>query len=429
MFTLVSCFRRTQALLAHIGAVACLLLAFASPSLAQDASYKVAPGDTLAVTVYGDVGLSGVFPVSPEGTIGYPILGNISVKGQTLDEISGQINAGLKPHIPNLSAAVAIKEYAPVFIMGDVQKPGKYEFRPGMITLELFALGGGLREVTTQTDTSGVQLIAAQQDYEDQSLQLLSQDVKRARLEAELNDKPFDYPIPTQGIVRDPATVQNIVDSERQLYQLRLTNLDDDRSSLESQKQAYDEEIDMLQKSTLMRNQQFDLLKLDVDASQGLVTRGAASESVLRERQRELLAMNQQLLEAGSYLARAKQNKSEMERKLQELESKRKSDAATELRVVDLDMLRIRKKLEYSAQSMAEISAAARRVTNRAKVIQTQFSLVRLTDGQYQETTIDEHTQLQAGDLVRVRLAAPSETMTVGSIDTNREVVAGSPEH
>jgi polysaccharide export outer membrane protein len=417
MFMLDACFRLSKTFLFRIATGACFLLALVPQSLAQDASYKVAAGDTLAVTVYGDAGLSGVFPVSPEGTIGYPILGNISVKGQTLDEISGQINAGLKPHIPNLSAAVAVKEYAPVFIMGDVQKPGKYEFRPGMITLELFALGGGLREATTQTDTSGVQLIAAQQDYEDLSLQLLSQDVKRARLEAELNDKPFDYAISTQGTLRDPATVQTMVDSERRLYQLRLADNANDRNNLQAQKQAYEDEIDMLDKSTTMRNQQFDLLKLDVDASQGLVNRGAASESVLRERQRELLAMNQQLLEAGSFLARAKQNKNEMDRRLLELDSKRKSDAATELRTVDLDMMRIRKRLDYSSQSMAEISASARRVTNRAKVIQTQFSLVRLTDGQYQETTIDEHTQLQAGDLIRVRLVAPAEAMTVGSVN------------
>ncbi|WP_132524325.1 polysaccharide biosynthesis/export family protein [Rhizobium sp. BK376] len=407
--------RRVKTFILGTAISTCFLLPLPQQSSAQEESYKVAEGDTLSITVYGDAGLSGVFPVGPGGTIGYPILGNIPVEGHTLDEISNQINNGLKPHIPNLSAAVAIKEYAPVFIMGDVQKPGKFEFRPGMIALELFALGGGLREPTVQTDTSGVQLINVQQEYEDLTLQLLSLDVKRVRLEAEFNDKPFDYPITNQGALRDPATLQSIVDSERNLYQQRLTVMQSDRTNLQDQRQNFAEEIDMLNKSTDLRNQQFDLLKLDVDASQGLVTRGAASETVLRERKRELLQMNQQLLEFGSYLARAKQSKNEVERRLQDLDSKRKGDAVTELRQVNLDMLRIRKKMEYNVQVMAEISAAARRVTDRSKIIQTEFSVVRLTDGQYEETTIDEHTQVQPGDLIRVRLVGPDPTITVGS--------------
>lgn len=398
-------------------AAACLICLSPLASAAEQTSYKVASGDVLTITVYGDAGLTGTYPVGQDGAIGYPILGNISVEGRTADEIGRLIGDGLKSHIPNLSVAVAIKEYAPVFIMGEVQKPGKYEFRPGMIALELFALGGGLRESQLQTDTSGIQLVAAQQDYDDMSLQLLSDDIKRVRLEAEISDKPFDYPISDKGILRDPATVQRIVDAERRLYQMRLTVMQNDRNSLQDQRQNYVDEISMLEKSTDMRNQQFGLMKMDVDASQGLVARGAASESTLRERQRELLAMNQQLLEAGSFLARAKQNKNEMERRLQELDSKRKSDAAAELQQVNLEMLRIRKKMDYSGQLMAEISAAARRVTDKANVIQTEFSVVRLSDGQYKEVVIDEHTPLVAGDLVRVRLVPQTQAMAVGSVN------------
>ncbi len=45
-----------------------------------------------------------------------------------------------------------------------------------------------------------------------------------------------------------------------------------------------------------MRSQQLELLDMDVNASKELVTRGAASEAALRERKRELLSMNQQVL-------------------------------------------------------------------------------------------------------------------------------------
>jgi polysaccharide export outer membrane protein len=242
------------------------------------------------------------------------------------------------------------------------------------------------------------------------SVQLLSQDVRRVRLEAELNDKPFEYSANNDGSARDPVTVQNIIDGERNLYKLRLSVMENQKKNLEDQRQNFIEEIDTLEKSGSLRNEQFALLKLDVDASQGLVTRGAASESTLRERKRELLAMNQQLLEFGSFLARAKQNKNEMERQIQELQSKRQNDAAAELREISLDTIRLRKKMAYSVQTMAEIGAAARRVTALEKMIKTEFSVVRQKDGEYTEVVINEHTPIKAGDVIRVQLVPTIET-------------------
>lgn len=385
-------------------ALVTFLLLQAVPAMAAQTAYRVTAGDVLAITVYGDNGLSGQFPVSGDGTIGYPILGNIAVADRTVGEISEEIGKTLMEHIANLSVAVAVKEYAPVFIMGEVQKPGKYEFRPGMITLELFALSGGLREATTQTDVSGVQLIAAQQEYEDMSLQILSQDIRRVRLEAELGNRAFEYQPSDGAPTRDPVLVRKMVDAERGIYQQRLSVMESQRRNLEEQRANYIDEIEMLEKSTVLRNEQFSLTQMDVNASQGLVTRGAIPEASLRERKKDLLAMNQQLLEAGSFLARAKQNKNEMDRQIDELVSRRQNDAAGELRDVNLDMIRLRNRMMFSVQTMAEIGAAARRVTTLNQTITTEFVLVRPSNGNYVEQVIDEHTVLKSGDLVRVRL-------------------------
>ncbi|WJR67047.1 polysaccharide biosynthesis/export family protein [Neorhizobium sp. CSC1952] len=375
-------------------------------------AYKVTVGDVLMISVYGDNGLTGLFPVSVDGTIGYPILGNVPVLDKTVDEIGAQIGRDLAPHLANRSVAVAVKEYAPIFIIGDVQKPGKYEYRPGMIVLELFSLGGGLREPTVRTDMSGIQLISAQQEYEDMSLQLLSQDVKRARLEAELNNTEFQYKINEIGLTKDPAIVQKIVDAELSLYNLRLSVMRDEKTNLESQRQSFIQEIDTLEKSTSLRNEQFQLLGLDVNASEELVTRGAASQSALRERKRELLAMNQQLLETSSFLARAQQNKNEVERRILELESKRHNDAATELREIELDMARLRRKMAFTLQMIGEIGASARRVSALEDMIETKFSVVRQVNGEYREETVNEHTRIQAGDVVRVSLVQAGRSAT-----------------
>lgn len=392
------------------------------PAAADGTEYKVATGDVLTISVYGDPGLTGLFPVSADGTIGYPLLGNVNVIDQTVNEIGARISRDLARHVANRSVAVAVKEYAPIFVVGDVQKPGKYEYRPGMIVLELFALGGGLRESNTQRDTSGIQLIAAQQEYEDMSMQLLSQDIRRVRLEAELNDTEFEYKGDEIGLVRDRAALEKIVASETSLFRLRLSAQQDEKTNLEVQRQNFIQEIDTLQKSNVMRSQQLELLDMDVNASKELVTRGAASESALRERKRELLSMNQQVLESTSFLARAQQNKSEVERRILELKSKRHNDAATELRETSLDIMRLKKKLAFSLQSMAEIGSTARRVSSLEDMIQTKFFIVRQVAGTYSEIAADEHTQVRAGDVVRVRLSVSgrdpvSAAVVTGSVN------------
>lgn len=399
--------RHHRLFLLAVNAVMLIQLAYASVlSAAETAAYKVVPGDVLTVSVYGDQALTGRFPVSVDGTIGYPLLGNVAVAGRTIDEIGAEISTELSPHVANRSVAVTVAEYAPIFIVGDVQRPGKYEYRPGMIVLELFALGGGLRESTAQRDVSGIQLISAQQEYEDMSVQLLSQDVRRVRLEAELNGTPFEYKAGEGSVLRDPTAFDTIVNVEKSLFRLRQSAFQDEKNNLEVQRQNFLQEIDTLQKGSALRTEQFQLLGLDVNASEELVTRGAASQSALRERKRELLAMNQQLLESTSFLARAQQNKNEVERRMLELDSKLRNEAANLLREVELDMLRLKKKMAYSLQTMAEIGAGARRVSSLEQLIQTEFSVVRQGTGDYQELTVDEHTRLQAGDVLRVSLVA-----------------------
>lgn len=385
-----------------------LLSTAASPAWA-DEPYKIASGDVLQITVYGDAGLSGTFPVSVDGTIGYPILGNIPVADHNISEVTNTISQALLQHIPGLSVSVAVKEYAPVFVIGDVQKPGKYEYRPGMIALELFALSGGLKEATDRLDTAGTQLVAARQDYSDTSLQLFAQDVKRTRLEAELNDKSFEYVVDKDTGTDDLAARQGVIDSEQKLFELRLAALHSQEEALKAQKQNYSEEIGTLEESTKLRNEEISLLEQNVAASQKLVAQGLTAQSTMRDTQRQLSAMRRDALEFGSFLARAKQNENAVGQNLLALRDQRSNDAAKELRDIDLDIIRLKKRLSFIVQTMAEIAASAQRANTREQAVKLVFTVVRDVNGQYLETELAEHDQIKAGDILRAQLTMPKE--------------------
>jgi polysaccharide biosynthesis/export protein len=385
-----------------------LLSTAASPAWA-DEPYKIASGDVLQITVYGDAGLSGTFPVSVDGTIGYPILGNIPVADHNISEVTSTISQALLQHIPGLSVSVAVKEYAPVFVIGDVQKPGKYEYRPGMIALELFALSGGLKEATDRLDTAGTQLVTARQDYSDTSLQLFAQDVKRTRLEAELNDKSFNYVVDKDTGTDDLAARQGVIDSEQKLFELRLAALHSQEEALKAQKQNYSEEIGTLEESTKLRNEEISLLEQNVAASEKLVAQGLTAQSTMRDTQRQLSAMRRDALEFGSFLARAKQNENAVGQNLLALREQRSNDAAKELRDIDLDIIRLKKRLSFIVQTMAEIAASAQRANTREQAVKLVFTVVRDVNGQYLETELTEHDQIKAGDILRAQLTMPKE--------------------
>lgn len=371
---------------------------------AEDQRYRLASGDVLRITVYGDLGLSGSFPIGTDGTIGYPLLGNITAAGKSIDEVRETIDAGLKVHIANLSASVVVEAYAPVFIVGEVQKPGRYEFRPGMIALELFALGGGQKEALAQGENAGVQIAGLRQEYADLGMQLLAQDVKRARLEAELNERDFSYVAREELGTPDPRIVQQVVQSERTLFELRRATLATELESLEVQKKSYVEEIDTLERSGKLRDGELALLDEDVKQARTMVDRGITSKTQLREKQREISATNRDVLEFGSFLARARQNLTAIDGRLVSMRGQRRGDVAAELREVNIDILRLRRKMAYSVQAMAEAGIALQK-KDGSRQAAFRFSAIRLLDGQYKEVEVGQTDPVMAGDILRVSLA------------------------
>src|SRR5690349_2965637 len=119
-----------------VAAFFCWAMAWASPTLhAQElSSYKLGSGDTISVRVLGEDDLRREkVRLSDAGTISFPILGEIRVKGLTAGAVEDHITRGLKGrYLVNPQVTVSIDEYRPFFVNGMVEKPGGYPFSPGM---------------------------------------------------------------------------------------------------------------------------------------------------------------------------------------------------------------------------------------------------------------------------------------------------------
>jgi polysaccharide biosynthesis/export protein len=121
--------------------------------------YTLDSGDRLRVVVFGQDGLSNSYLVDASGHIAMPLIGSVSARGLTTDQLSSRIGERLRqgfvrePHV-----AVEVEAYRPFFILGEVTQPGQYPYVADMTVETAVAIAGGFgprafRKTVTLTRT------------------------------------------------------------------------------------------------------------------------------------------------------------------------------------------------------------------------------------------------------------------------------------
>ena len=108
-------------------------------------SYTLGGGDQVRIIVFGEDQLTGEFRVDDRGQIAVPLLGNVEAAGLTPEQLDKRIEDGLRAKnlLRNPSVSVEVLAYRPVFVLGEVAKPGEYPYQPGMTMLTAVAIAGG----------------------------------------------------------------------------------------------------------------------------------------------------------------------------------------------------------------------------------------------------------------------------------------------
>jgi protein involved in polysaccharide export with SLBB domain len=129
-----------------------ILALVCAPLLAQQSapelsSYRLGSGDMISVRVLGEDDLKREkVRLSDAGTISFPVLGEIKVKGMTAGALEEYITKGLKGrYLLNPQVNVTIDEYRNFFVNGMVEKPGGYPFSPGLTVRKAITLAGGFK--------------------------------------------------------------------------------------------------------------------------------------------------------------------------------------------------------------------------------------------------------------------------------------------
>ena len=132
--------------------LATLLALLAAPlAYAQSAGYRIQPGDQLAITVLEDETLNRTTLVLPDGSISVPLAGTVNAAGRSVDAVESAIadrlasNFAVRPSVfVSVTGVVEEEETFPIYVIGQVDAPGRVDVEVGTTLLQAIALAGGL---------------------------------------------------------------------------------------------------------------------------------------------------------------------------------------------------------------------------------------------------------------------------------------------
>ena len=108
-------------------------------------TYRLGPGDVVRLITFGEDSLTGEFRVSDSGMIALPLVGGIRADGLSPEALAVRVGKALVQanilRSPSVSAEVIA--YRPIFVLGEVSKPGQYPYQPGMTVVSAVAVAGG----------------------------------------------------------------------------------------------------------------------------------------------------------------------------------------------------------------------------------------------------------------------------------------------
>lgn len=341
---------------------------FASPGAAQTTGYAIAPGDTLSIYMSGELSLGQPQVVGADGTVPVQYVGYVPIAG--LDVTTAQERIGNDLVSRGLYATadvlVVIDSYRPIFVSGDVNRPGTYSFMPGMTVARAVALAGGPRSFTTGGEISPVamqQHLNAVGALDGERRAFLRAHLAVQSLEARLAGAEAPGLVFEEATGLDPQVVAEAIDEESARFALQTRIAADQRALIAERLALIDAEIETVTARRDELARLVDILTEDLARAQVLVGRGAQVQSAERE-----LRFQEAIAQSQRNLSLARVDMLEMDRALS-LARQRRAEAEAARTGFDRELALA---LSQERQRQVDAAAAARA---RSRTLEAQIAL------------------------------------------------------
>ncbi|MDW6021566.1 polysaccharide biosynthesis/export family protein [Mesorhizobium sp. BAC0120] len=352
--------------------------------------------------------LGGTFVVSPQGTLGLPVIGSLHVSDMTGTDVAARIASALREKMRLLAApevTVEIAEYPPIYVVGAVTTPGAYPFRPGLTALQALAIAGGRYRppaATLRPDT--ITLRGELATIRNDKLRLLG---RMARLQAEIaGDTEIHFPpeLTTDG---NGKLAEEVVALERSLFAARANETNRQLTSLAELRDMYKNEIQMLDVQSKDSIDEIAQTQKEVASISKLVEQGITPASRWSELRRMLAQMRAAHSQDNIATMRAHQSLSDATRQEFGIHDNRQTEIATQLRDSQGDLARLNSREETLRHLLLSDSTGNLKAADGSSEL--RFAVVRQGQSGSAELPASESTPLMPGDVLKVETEMPKD--------------------
>ncbi len=398
---------------------ALLVPAFGTASAAETGGYRLGPQDKLEVRVYdlrtgsGEahqwVALNGEFVVDATGAVSLPLLGEVPASDGTPADLADAIASRLQVKIglaQRPDASVQVIKYRPFYIIGTVDKPGEYDYRPGLTVLQAVGTAGGMQRA------GDASLLGYERDALSQrgELRLLSADrlallVRQARLDAEVSNADAIM-VPSEiGARSSDPDVARAIREEQLLFDARREALKSEIESIKQAKALLSSELTSLAAKDSTLGRQLDLTRKELAQISDLVSKGMAVVPRQLAAEQSAASFESSRLDVQLATLRAQQDLAKADRDMLDLRAKRRDDALTEATEVraklaaDDERVETTQALVYQSEVRAPMSIALVGAER-----QPVYLLTHRAHGALATRAVTESDLVEPGDVLKVMI-------------------------
>ena len=402
-----------------------LLAAFAAATTAAaqtQTEYRLQTGDVIEVRVAGMPELQQRVTVQGDGEISLPLFGTLVVAGSTASDARAKIQAALSTKVFRLTTSdgrerpVAIKfdevsasvvEYRPVYVHGDVMRPGELTYRPHMTVRQAVGGAGGYNRLGLQTFSAVRDLIDLQGDYAALWIALARERLLVWRLTSELGETTTQLdPKMLQEVPLPKTMLANLISAEAEHLKVRKSDFQRENAFLTHSIAQTGEQISALEEEQKKENEGINADLSELERVTNLFKGGNLVMPRLTEARRALLLSTTREVQTRSQLIQAMRERAELTRKLEKLPDELRIGLLKELQEARVRLSTTQEKLQIMGE---KLPYAMKPLAARDNDKQPRITVFRNEPRGERTFTGNGDTELQPGDVVEVVLV-PSET-------------------
>ncbi|WP_426424226.1 polysaccharide biosynthesis/export family protein [Bradyrhizobium genosp. A] len=382
------------------------------------ADYLVNIGDVLEVAVAGVPELRHRAPVQMDGNVSLPLVGTLPAAGLTLPQIRAKIGAALASKVFRQRASdgretvividadevtTVIAEYKPIYVNGDVSKPGEYPYRPSITARQLVAVAGGYDIMRIRMSNPYLESADLRSEYGSLWTDLAKEQARMWRIKTELGE---GAQISSGALMDAPlarSAISDIVNAEKEYLKTKQSDYQQEKTYLQRGIRQGDDEVRVLSEQQKKDDEGLQADLEDLQKTTELFGKGSLVSPRVTDARRAVLLSSTRKLQTSAQLMQVKKQQDEFVRKLAKLDDQRRLDLLRELQDTSVRLNQIREKLQSVGEKL-QYTTMVRSQLVRGAGTNAEIAIVRKGDKGSERIIASEDTELQPGDAVEVSL-------------------------